>query len=169
MAKLMDGDVINDGLRGHHALPVEGNLAGCRTAGPAVPEFPHDNAGSRDPAHPRITEAEIAWGWALAEHCTKTLLRDAGRFLADSEFEKRLNKAINIIGKHGPCSRRNMFHKGLKLAEREFRDVINALVTHGVVIETLPPTTGVGRPPSPRYVLAQSPDDTVAEEGVSDE
>ena len=126
-------------------------------------------AVSRDPAHPRITEAEIAWGWALAEHCTKTLLRDAGRFLADSEFEKRLNKAINIIGKHGPCSRRDMFHKGLKLAERDFRDVIQALVTHGVVIETLPPTTGVGRPPSPRYVLAQPPDDTVAEEGVSDE
>jgi hypothetical protein len=124
---------------------------------------------SRDPAYPQITEAEAAWGWALAEHCTRTLLRDAGRFLADSEFEKRLNKAINIIGKHGPCSRRNMFHKGLKLAEREFRDVINALVTHGVVIETLPPTTGVGRPPSPRYVLAQPPDDTVAEEGVSDE
>lgn len=126
-------------------------------------------AVSRNPAHPAITETEIAWGWALAEHCTRTLLRDAGRFLADSEFEKRLNKAINIIGKHGPCSRRDMFHKGLKLAERDFRDVIQALVTHGVVIETLPPTTGVGRPPSPRYVLAQPPDDTVAEEGVSDE
>ncbi len=126
-------------------------------------------AVSRNPAHPRITEAEIAWGWALAEHCTKTLLRDAGRFLADSEFEKRLNKAIDIISKHGPCSRRDMFHKGLKLAEREFRDVINALVTHGVVIETQPPTSGVGRPPGPRYVLAQPPDDTVAGEGVSDE
>ncbi|WP_137179192.1 bifunctional DNA primase/polymerase [Roseomonas sp. AR75] len=126
-------------------------------------------AVSRNPAHPTITEAEIAWGWALAEHCTATLLRDAGRFLADSEFEKRLNKAINIIGKHGPCSRRDMFHKGLKLAERDFRDVIHALVTHGVVIEIQPLATGIGRPPGPRYALVQAPDETLSGEGASDE
>ena len=124
---------------------------------------------SRDPAHPTITELEIDWGWALAEHCTRALLRDAGRFLADSEFEKRLNKAINIIGKHGPCSRRDMFHKGLKLAEREFRDVINALVTHGVVIETLPPAAGLGRPSGPRYSLVQAPDEMPVDEGAGDE
>lgn len=117
-------------------------------------------AVSRDPGHPRITEAEVAWGWELAEHCTRTVLRDAQRFLADSEFEKRLNKAIAIIGKHGPCSRREMFHKGLKLATREFSEVIEALVTNGVVIETaLPPSGGAGRPPGPRYVLCQAPDD----------
>ena len=58
---------------------------------------------SRDPAHPQITETEVSWGWALAEYCTRAVLRGAGRFLADSKFEKRLNKAINIIGKHGPC------------------------------------------------------------------
>jgi hypothetical protein len=124
---------------------------------------------SRNPAHPTITDVEIAWGWALAEHCTRTLLRDAGRFLADSEFEKRLNKAINIIGKHGACSRRDMFHKGLKLAERDFRDVINALVTHGVVIEIQPPSTGIGRPPGPRYALVQAPDEALPDEGASDE
>jgi hypothetical protein len=120
---------------------------------------------SRNPEHPQITEVELSWGWALAEHCTRTVLRDAERFLADSEFEARLNKAINIVGKHGPCSRRDMFHKGLKLAEREFRDVINALVTHGVFIEIHPPpANGAGRPPGPRYVLAQPPSDLPAEE-----
>ena len=126
---------------------------------------------SRNPAHPTITEVEIAWGWALAEHCTRTLLRDAGRFLADSEFEKRLNKAINIIGQHGPCSRRDMFLKGLKLAERDFRDVINALVMHGVVIETQPPPTGIGRPTGPRYALVPAPDEMLAGEaaGAGDE
>jgi len=124
---------------------------------------------SRSPVHPQIHEAEVAWGWALAEHCTRTILRDAERFLADSEFEARLNKAINIIGKHGPCSRRVMFHKGLKLAEREFRDVINALVTHGVIIEVQPPaSSGAGRPPGPRYVLAQSSGELPAEEGAGD-
>ena len=120
---------------------------------------------SRNPAQPEITEVELSWGWALAEHCTRTVLRDAERFLADSEFEVRLNKAINIVGKHGPCSRRDMFHKGLKLAEREFRDVINALVTHEVIIEIPPPPSiGAGRRPGPRYVLAQPPSDLPADE-----
>ena len=127
-------------------------------------------AVSRNPAHPQIGDADLAWGWTLAEHCTKTILRDAERFLADSEFEVRLNKAIGIIGKHGPCSRRAMFHKGLKLAERDFREVINTLVTHGVVIELPPaPATGPGRPPGPRYVLAQTTGDLSAEEDTVDE
>jgi hypothetical protein len=124
---------------------------------------------SRDPAHPQISEADVSWAWALAEHCTRTVLRDAQRFMADSEFEKRLNKAINIIGKHGPCSRRDMFHKGLKLAERDYRDVISALVTHGVVIEMQPPANGIGRPPGPRYALVQAPDETLSGEGAGDE
>ncbi|GIX11574.1 DUF3987 domain-containing protein [Elioraea sp. Yellowstone] len=125
---------------------------------------------SRNPAHPAITEAELSWGWALAEHCTRTVLRDAQRFLADSEFEKRLNKAINIISKHGPCSRRDLFHKGLKLTAREFGEVIDALVTNGVVMETAPPPyTGVGRPPGPRYVLVQASQDPAGEEAGSDE
>lgn len=125
---------------------------------------------SRNPAHPQITEADVSWGWALAEHCTRTVLRDAQRFLADSEFEKRLNKAINIIGKHGPCSRRDIFHKGLKLTAREFSEVIDALVTGGVVIETAPPPyAGVGRPPGPRYVLVQGAGDLPSEEAADDE
>jgi hypothetical protein len=62
-----------------------------------------------------------------------------------------------------------MFHKWLKLAEREFRDVINALVTHGMVIETLPPPTGLGRPLGPRYSLAQATDEMPADEGASDD
>lgn len=128
------------------------------------------SAISRNPARPEITEADVSWGWALAEHCTRTVLRDAQRFLADSQFEVRLNKAINIISKHGPCSRREMFHKGLKLAAREFSEVIDALVVNGVVIETEPPAySGVGRPPGPRYVLVQPPGDEPAEEEASDE
>jgi hypothetical protein len=98
------------------------------------------------------------------------VLRDAQRFLADSEFEKRLNKAIDIIGKHGPCSRREMFHKGLKLAAREFGEVMDALLTNGVVIETAPlPYSGVGRPPGPRYVLVQTTEGNPTEETASDE
>jgi len=125
---------------------------------------------SRDPAHPRVAEADVAWGWALAEHCTRTVLRDAQRFLADSEFEKRLNKAINIIGNHGPCSRRDMFHKGLKLTAREFGEVIEALVTNGAVIETAAPASGgPGRPAGSRYVLVPPPGDAPAEEAEGDE
>jgi hypothetical protein len=126
------------------------------------------SAISRNPTHPEITEAEVAWGWALAEHCARTILRDAQRFMADSEFEARLNKAINIIGKFGPCSRREMFHRGFKLAERDFRDVINALVMNGVVTETFVPTSNLGRPPGPRYALVAPPDALSTEEGDGD-
>ena len=52
VAKLMHDDVINDGLWGHHALPVEGNLAGCRTAGPTVSEFLHNDTDRRYPKDP---------------------------------------------------------------------------------------------------------------------
>ncbi|MBR0679436.1 DUF3987 domain-containing protein [Roseomonas eburnea] len=125
---------------------------------------------SRDPAHPQMTEADVTWGWALAEHCARTVLRDAQRFLADSEFEKRLNKAIHIIGKHGPCSRRDLFHKGLKLTAREFGEVIDALVSNGVAVETPPPPySGVGRPPGPRYVLVQPNSEMAAEQAAEDE
>jgi hypothetical protein len=58
-----------------------------------------------------------------------------------------------------------MFHKWLKLAEREFRDVINALVTRGMVIETLPPAPGLG----PRYSLAQATDEMPVDDGAGDE
>ena len=112
----------------------------------------------------------MSWAWALAEHCTRTVLRDAQRFMADSEFEKRLNKAIDIIGKHGPCSRREIFHKGLKLAARELSEVIDALVSNGVVMATMPPASGAaGRPGGPRYVLVQAPDGATEEEPARDE
>ena len=82
----------------------------------------------------------------------------------------RLNKAIDVIGKHGPCSRREMFHKGLKLAGREFSEVIEVLLASGVVIETEPlPYSGVGRPPGPRYVLVQAAEGHSADEVDRDE
>ncbi len=81
-----------------------------------------------------------------------------------------MNKAINIIGKHGPCSRRDMFHKGLKLVARELSEVVDALVTNGVVVEMPPPPyNGIGRPPGPRYALVQAPDEMLAGEGAGDE
>jgi len=122
---------------------------------------------SSNPAHPAITEHETDWGWALAEHCARTVLRDAERFIADSEFEKRLNKAIAIISKHGPCSRRELFHKGLKLTAREFGEVIDALVSNGVVMEAaLEAHSGAGRPPGTRYALAPPPCEAFDEEEI---
>jgi len=39
MAQLMDNDVVDDGLRSHHALPMEGEIALWRTRGPAMTEI----------------------------------------------------------------------------------------------------------------------------------
>ncbi|MCA4908151.1 MAG: hypothetical protein ING96_16305, partial [Roseomonas sp.] len=106
----------------------------------------------------------------LAEHSARSVLRDAQRFLAESPFEKRLNKALEIIGTHGPCSRREMFHKGLKLTAREFAELIETLVSNGAVTEiTLDTAKTVGRPPSVRYVLAQPIGEQATEEAASDE
>jgi hypothetical protein len=56
------------------------------------------------------------------------------------------------------------------MTAREFGEVIDALLANGVAIETPPrPYSGVGRPPGPRYVLVQAPEEMPAEEAACDE
>lgn len=111
------------------------------------------SAVSRCPSDPEISERDVAWAWALAEHCTRSLLQDADRFIADSEFEARLNKATNIIRKHGPCTLRDMYAKGFKLPERERREALDTLVSNGVIIAHQVKHDGPGRP-TIRYTIA---------------
>lgn len=125
------------------------------------------SAISRDPTHPVISARDAAWAWAVAEHCTRSLLKDADRFIADSEFEVRLNKAVNIIGKHGPCTKRDLFLKGLKLSDREFKDVIDALVGNGVLVAIPTVHTGAGRP-TVRFTLAPKGEQAEPEEGSTE-
>jgi hypothetical protein len=108
---------------------------------------------SSNPADPTIGEQDVAWGWAIAEHCARSLLRDADRFMADSEFQKRCNKALELIRKHGPCTAREMFQRGFKHPERERREVFDALIGNGVIVAQASNHQGAGRP-TVRYSIA---------------
>jgi hypothetical protein len=127
------------------------------------------SAISRTPTAPSISEHDIAWGWALAEHCTKSLLQDSDRFIADTDFEARLNKALNILRKHGPCTQRDMFLRGFKVSERERDEVLRALVNNGMVIVTDHPAGPKGGRPTQRYAVTgiTTDDNGTADDGVS--
>ena len=109
-------------------------------------------AVSRDPAAPIIRADDVAWGRALAQHCIDTLLRDAGRNVADNEYEAKLNKAAEIIRKHGPLSHRDMVRRGFKLPERERAEILRTLIDGGMITEIVTTPVGPGRP-SVRYAI----------------
>ena len=106
---------------------------------------------SNQPQAPHIEQADMAWAWALALHCTRTLLQDADRHMADSDFERKLNKALEIIRKHGTCTEYQMVRKGFKLPERERREVLATLVA-GSMVACEETGGGPGKgPPTRRY------------------
>ena len=110
-------------------------------------------AVARDPAAPMIDVTDVAWGRALAQHCVDTLLRDAGRHVGDTEFEKKMNLAADIIRRHGPIGASEMIGKGFRFSAKERSEIIETLLTGGIIAAA--PTThkGPGRP-SVKYVIA---------------
>ena len=115
-----------------------------------------------------VERGDAADGKSATADFTEGLLRSVPRLSATSTVHllgSRPRRRIPSPRRMPACSRRDMFHKWLKLAEREFRDVINALVTRGMVIETLPPAPGLG----PRYSLAQATDEMPVDDGAGDE
>lgn len=111
---------------------------------------------SRSPAEPRIEAADVAWGRAVAQHCVDTLLREAGRHIAENEYEAKLNRALDIIRKHGPLTARDMFRRGFKLPERERGEILRTLVETGMILAIPVEHDGPGRP-SIRYAVADAP------------
>jgi hypothetical protein len=111
-------------------------------------------AVARDPGKPIIDAGDVAWGRALAQHCVDTLLRDAGRHVGDSDYEKRMNLAADIIRKHGPISARDMVRKGFKIPERDRADILKTLLDGGMIAVAHSDRNGAGRP-SVRYVIAE--------------
>jgi hypothetical protein len=163
-SKLIEEDAWARKVAGSHEAAIVNRL------GENASKLALISAISRNPSRPEITAPDVSWGWALAEHSARSVLRDAQRFLAESPFEKRLNKALEIIGTHGPCSRREMFHRGLKLTAREFAELIETLVSNGAITEIqFGPSKTAGRPLGPRYILAQPIGEQDAGEAASDE
>jgi len=103
-------------------------------------------AVAHDPQTPTITAADIAWGRTLAMHCVNTLLRDASRHVAENEYEQKLNKAMDIIRKHGPMTERDMIRRGFRLPERERREILSTLEAGRMVVAVQVSHSGAGRP-----------------------
>jgi len=110
-------------------------------------------AVARDPAAPLIDVTDVAWGRALAQHCVDTLLRDAGRHVGDTEFEKKMNLAADIIRKHGPIGASEMIGKGFRFSAKERGEIIETLLTGGIICPAHTTHKGPGRP-SVKYVIA---------------
>lgn len=112
------------------------------------------SAISRNPSDPVISVSDVEWGWLLAEHCTRSLLQDATRYLADSDYERRINKALDLIRRHGPISESQMFDRhGWRLPERDRSEILRTLVTAGMILAIPSDRSKAGRP-TVRYVLA---------------
>ncbi len=110
-------------------------------------------AVARDPGKPVIDVGDVAWGRALAQHCVDTLLRDAGRHVGDTEFEKKMNLAADIIRKHGPIGASEMIGKGFRFSAKERSEIIETLLTGGIISPAPTAHKGAGRP-SVKYVIA---------------
>lgn len=108
---------------------------------------------SRAPAAPSIGEHEIMWGWAVAEHCTKSLLMEGQRFIADTEYERKVNKLMEIIRKHGPVTDGEIFNRHkFRIAGRERAQMLADLTRTGAIRVTPPDMTKPG-PKAPRYSI----------------
>ena len=110
-------------------------------------------AVSTNPAEPVIGAVEIKWGWQLALHCTRSMLKEAGRFIADSEYERKLNKAMEIIQRHGPITEYEMLRKGFKSLgkESERRELLHTLASAGLIAAIQQPGCPGGGRPTTRY------------------
>ncbi|MBX9595509.1 MAG: DUF3987 domain-containing protein [Roseomonas sp.] len=103
-------------------------------------------AVSRNPAAPVIEAEDVAWGRGVAQHCMDTLLREANRYVADNDYEAKLNRAVEIVRKHGPLTERDMIRRGFKLPERERGEILRTLVEGGLIVATATQHGGPGRP-----------------------
>ncbi len=108
---------------------------------------------SRDPAAPVIEAEDVAWGRAIAQHCVDTLLREAANNVADSDYERKVNRALGYIRKHGPVSSDALFRKGWRLPAKERDEILRGLVTSGMVIVIEHPPGPNGGKPSTRYAI----------------
>ena len=90
-------------------------------------------AVSRCPEAPVIGAADVEWGRALARHCIDTLMREGGRYVADSDYERKLNKALHLIRKWGPATQRDLIRRGFKLPERERAEIFRTLLESGQI------------------------------------
>jgi hypothetical protein len=114
-------------------------------------------AVSRNPAAPVIDAGDVAWGRALSRHCLDAMAEGAAQYIAESEYEGRLNKALHIVRKFGPITERDMIRRhGFRHSARDRADILQTLLAGGLIQAREGGTGEMGGRPTLRYeVLAR--------------
>lgn len=84
-------------------------------------------AVSRDAGAPVIGAADLAWARALVEHCIGTLVSEAERYMADSQYEAGMKRLLNIIERHGEMSGNDLARASQWLSRKERADYLTHL------------------------------------------
>jgi hypothetical protein len=113
------------------------------------------HAISRDPMHPAITAEGLRWAWALADHCTATLLGAAKQHVAETPHEADLKKLLDIIRRHGGWMSGSDLHAKARAWERKKRDDLLAQLAEAGEIEVRADNSDGKRGRPPTFVRAR--------------
>jgi hypothetical protein len=114
-------------------------------------------AVSFNPAAPVITGEYMAWGRALAEHCIRTLLREAEENIADTLYGKNKQTLLKLIKKLGNPTEAELVRKGKwELSEKDRAALLGDLARTGEIVATQKPPGPAGGRPTIRYALSNT-------------
>jgi hypothetical protein len=87
-----------------------------------------------DPASPVCTAAHIEWATTLVRHCLETVLEQAQRFIADSEYEALSKRVLDVVRQIGGWVDGNTIARRCQfVARRQRADLIADLVESGAL------------------------------------
>lgn len=109
-------------------------------------------AVSDNPEAPAIGREAVQWGWDLAMHCTRGLLRDASAYMADNEHTKQANRIVEYLRRHGALTLRELYAKGIRIDLKQLRELLAQLVEVGYVTAQAAPPGPTGGRPTTKYV-----------------
>ncbi len=110
----------------------------------------------RNPARPVISLTDVQWGWALAQHCINSLLREATLNIAETPYQKNFNEVLAIIRKKGPITLR-LILQAHNMSLKDADEVMRGLEASGRV-RKLPKWTGPkGGKPTTAWVAVGKP------------
>lgn len=109
---------------------------------------------SDNPIDPRMTRDGVLWAEQLVEHCTRTLMREANRFVAVNETEANVKRVLETIRKHGSIYLNSLTKKTQFINKRTRDDVLLTLVEGGQITVEAGKADGAGRP-SKRYSIVR--------------